>query len=145
MKRKHLVLIIALVIGAAFALSAPVALAKDLTKQDLDKEAESKITEIAPDAAKAEMDKGNVVILDCREPDEYKAGHIPGAVNIPLGQMEFKIEEKFPDRNTRIIMYCKSGVRSSLACCRIDPMGYKNVVNLQGGWEAWLEAGYPVE
>ena len=145
MKRKHLVLIIALVIGAAFALSAPVALAKDLTKQDLVKEAKSKITEIAPDAAKAEMDKGGVVILDCREPSEYKAGHLPGAVNIPRGLLEFKIEEKIPDKNSRIIMYCKSGGRASLACCSISPMGYKNVVSLQGGWKAWLKAGYPVE
>ena len=81
MKRKHLVLIIALVIGAAFALNAPVALAKDLTKKDLVKEAKAKITEITPAQAKAEMDKGGTVILDCREPSEYNAGHIPGGVS----------------------------------------------------------------
>jgi len=145
MKRKHLVLIIALVIGAAFAFNAPVALAKDLTKKDLVKEAKTKITEITPAQAKAEMDKGGTVILDCREPSEYKAGHIPGAVNIPRGLLEFKIEKKIPERNTRILMYCKSGGRASLACCSIDRMGYKNVVSIQGGWKAWEKSGYPVQ
>jgi rhodanese-related sulfurtransferase len=145
MKRRHVVLIIALAIGIAFALNAPMALAKDLTKQDLVKEAKSKIIEIAPDAAKAEIDKGGVVILDCREPNEYKAGHIPGAVNIPRGLLEFKVEEQVPDKAAKIIIYCKSGGRASLACCSLQPMGYKNVVSIQGGWLAWSKAGYPVE
>ena len=145
MKRKNLVFIIALVIGVAFALNAPLTLAKDMTKKDLVKEAKSKITEIAPAEAKAQLDKGGAVFLDCREPSEYKAGHIPGAMNIPRGLLEFKIAEKILDKNTRILMYCKSGGRASLACCSIDRMGYKNVVSIAGGWKAWLKAGYATE
>jgi len=105
MKRKHLVLIIALVIGAAFALNAPMAMAKDLTKKDLVRAAKAKITEIAPAQAKAQLDEGSAVFLDCREPGEYKAGHIPGAMNIPRGLLEFKIAKKVPDKSTKIVMY----------------------------------------
>ena len=145
MKSKNLVFIIALLIGVAFALNAPLALAENMTKKDLVKEAKSKITEIAPAEAKARLDKGDAVFLDCREPSEYKDGHIPGAINIPRGLLEFKIAEKIPDKNSSILMYCKTGGRASLACCSIDRMGYKNVVNIDGGWKAWLKAGYPVE
>jgi predicted sulfurtransferase len=105
MKRKNLVFITALLIGAAFAFNAPVALAKDMTTTDLVKEAKSKITEIAPAEAKAQLDKGGAVFLDCREPSEYKAGHIPGAMNIPRGLLEFKIAKKVPDKSTKIVMY----------------------------------------
>jgi rhodanese-related sulfurtransferase len=145
MKRNNLVIIIALIIGFAFALQGPSVLAKDMTKKDLVKEAKSKITEITPDEAKAQFDKGGAVFLDCREPSEYKAGHIPGAMNIPRGLLEFKIAKKVPDKNARILLYCKSGGRASLACCSIDRMGYKNVVSIAGGWKAWLKAGYPIE
>jgi rhodanese-related sulfurtransferase len=145
MKKKNLVFIIALLIGVAFAFNAPVALAKDMTKTDLVKEAKSKVTQIAPAEAKAQLDKGGAVFLDCREPSEYEAGHIPGAMNIPRGMLEFKIAEKIPDKNTRILMYCKTGGRASLSCCSIDQMGYKNVVSIDGGWKAWEKAKYPVE
>ncbi|MBW1798531.1 MAG: hypothetical protein JRJ21_09055 [Deltaproteobacteria bacterium] len=116
-----------------------------MTKKDLVKEAKSMITEITPAEAKAQLDKGGAVFLDCREPSEYKAGHILGAMNIPRGLLEFKIAEKIPDKNTRVLMYCKTGGRASLACCSIDRMGYKNVVSIAGGWKAWVKAKYPVE
>ncbi|MBW1704359.1 MAG: hypothetical protein JRJ86_04250 [Deltaproteobacteria bacterium] len=116
-----------------------------MTKKDLVKEAKSKITEIAPAEAKAQLGKGGAVFLDCREPSEYKAGHIPGAMNIPRGLLEFKIAKKIPDKNTKILLYCKSGGRASLSCCSIIRMGYKNVVSIGGGWKAWEKAKYPVE
>jgi 3-mercaptopyruvate sulfurtransferase SseA len=105
MKRKHVVLIVVLAIGIAFALNAPMALAKDLTKKELVEQARSKITEITAADAKAQLDKGGAVFLDCREPNEYKQGHVPGALNIPRGLLEFKIEEQVPDKTTRIVMY----------------------------------------
>jgi len=144
MKKKNL-FIIALLIGVAFTFKAPVASAGDMTKDDLVKEAKSKITEIGPAGAKAQLDTGGAVFLDCREPGEYKAGHIPGAVNIPRGLLEFKIAEQIPEKNTMILLYCRSGDRASLACCSIERMGYKNVMNIDGGWQAWVKAGYPVE
>jgi len=145
MKRKYKVVVFALVIGFAFAISAPMTLAKDLTKKDLVEQARSKITEISVEEAKAQLDKGGAIFMDCREPREYKQGHIPGAINIPRGLLEFKIAKVVPDKTTKIVMYCRSGGRASLACCSLEPMGYKNVVSIRGGWLAWTKAGYPVE
>jgi rhodanese-related sulfurtransferase len=85
------------------------------------------------------------VFLDVREPDEYKAGHIPGAVNIPRGLLESRIEDQVSDKNSTIVVYCRSGVRSALASATLVKMGYKGVLNMDGGWKAWQEAGYPAE
>jgi len=145
MKKKSLVLIIVLMISAAFAFNAALALAKDMTAKDLVAEAKKNITSISVSDAKALFDKGGVTFLDCRDQKEFKSGHIPGAVNISRGLLEFKIAKKIPDKNAQIIMYCKSGGRGSLASDSIGKMGYKNVKNMDGGWKAWAKAGYPVE
>lgn len=145
MKNKNIIIIVALIIGFAFSFNTSMALAKDMTAKDLVAEAQKKITVISVAEAKAHFDKGGVVFLDCREEKEYKSGHVPGAINISRGLLEFQIENKIPDKNTTVIMYCKSGGRASLACCSIDKMGYKNVKNMDGGWQAWAKAGYPVD
>jgi len=145
MKRKSLLILVMLMISAVFALQGSLALAEDMTAKDLVAEAKKNITTIAVSEAKALFDKGDVIFLDCREPKEYKSGHIPGAINIPRGLLEFKIGKKISDKNTPVVMYCKSGGRASLACCSIQRMGYKNVKNMDGGWKAWVKAGYPVE
>ena len=142
---RNTVLIVALMLGIAFVLNAPVALAKDMTAKDLVAEAKTNITMISLDDAKALFDKGGVTFLDCREAKEYKAGHIPGAINISRGLLEFKIEGKIPDKNANIVIYCKTGGRGCLACESIAKMGYKNVKNMEGGWKAWEKAGYPVD
>ncbi len=144
MKRRSLVLLIGLTIGIALAFNSGLALAQ-MTAKDLVKEAQGKIEMISPEDAKAKHDKGGVIFLDCRTEDEFKAGHIPGAMHIPRGLLEFKIESKVPDKNAEIIVYCKSGARASLATNNLVRMGYKNAENLDGGWKAWLSAGYPVE
>lgn len=145
MKRKNLLLLVALMISIFFAFNGTLALAEDMTADDLVAEAKKNITMISVEEAKALLDKGGVIFLDCREPKEYKSGHIPGAINIPRGLLEFKIGSKISEKNTPVIMYCKTGGRASLACCSIQRMGYKNVKNIDGGWKAWAKAGYPVE
>lgn len=145
MKRKNLLLLVVLMMSAVFAFHGSLALAQDMTAKDLVAEAKKNITMISVEEAKALFDKGGVTFLDCREPKEYKSGHVPGAINIPRGLLEFQIDKKIPDKNTQVIMYCKSGGRASLACCSIQRMGYKNVKNIDGGWKAWAKAGYPVE
>ena len=145
MKKRHLILIIVLMMSAAFAFNASLAMAKDMTAKDLVTEAKKNIASISVSDAKAMLDKGGVAFLDCREPKEYKSGHIPGAINIPRGLLEFKIGSKLPDKNAPIIMYCKSGGRASLATQSVNRLGYKNVKNMDGGWKAWAKAGYPVE
>ena len=142
---RNTVLIVALMLGIALVFNAPVALAKDMTAKDLVEKAKKNITMISLDEAKALFDKGGIIFLDCRDSKEYKAGHIPGAINISRGLLEFKIEGKIPDKNANIVMYCKSGGRACLACESIGKMGYKNLKNMEGGWMAWEKAGYPVD
>jgi len=143
--KKRITLILALIISAAFAFNASLALAKDMTASDLVDEAKKNITSISVSDAKALLDKGGVVFLDCRTSKEFKSGHIPGAVNIPRGLLEFKIDKKIPDKNASVVIYCKSGGRASLGCYNLVRMGYKNIKNIDGGWKAWTKAGYPVE
>jgi rhodanese-related sulfurtransferase len=118
---------------------------KDMTADDMVKEAKASVCEISVSEAKALLDKGGYLFLDCREPKEFKMGHIPGAINIPRGVMEFKIAKQVPDKNAQVILYCKSGGRGCLATCTLCRMGYQNVKNMDGGWLAWEKAGYPIE
>ena len=145
MKMRSTVLIVALMLGIALVFHAPAAFAKDMTAQDLVEEAKKNITMSTLEDAKALFDKGGVIFLDCREAKEYKAGHIPGAINISRGLLEFQIEGKIPEKNATIVIYCKSGGRGCLACESLAKMGYKNVKNMEGGWLAWEKAGYPVD
>lgn len=92
-----------------------------------------------------------VLIVDVREPDEYAAGHIPRAVNIPRGVLEFRIWKYvgYPDRtNTaaRIYLYCRSGARCALAARTLGELGFTNVYAAVGmKFDDWVAAGYPVE
>lgn len=116
-----------------------------MTPEDLVAEAKQSVCEKSVSACKALFDQERYIFLDCRETKEYKLGHIPGAVNIPRGVLEFKVGNKLPEKDTGIIMYCRKGNRGCLAACTLNKMGYQNVLNMGGGWLAWEKAGYPVE
>lgn len=117
-----------------------------MTAKEMVAKAKAVVPEVTVDQAKANIDKGMYkVILDVREPKEYRAGHIPGAINIPRGVLEFKVTGKIPDKSTPILVYCKTGGRGALAGQTLMKMGYKNVTNMDGGWVAWEKKGYPVE
>ena len=138
--------VIAVVAALALFASVTIALAADKTAEDLVKEAKEKVCEISPADAKAKIDSdASIIILDVREPDEFAKGHIPKAVNIPRGLLEFKVAKEIPTKDAHILVYCKSGGRSCLACSTLLEMGYKNAVSIAGGWQAWLKAGYAVE
>lgn len=94
---------------------------------------------------------GHFAVIDIREPDEYHAGYIPGAVSIPRGLLEFKVGKEdvweeagmyIPKKTDSIVLYCRSGNRSALAAKTLAQLGYTNVQSLEGGWEAW-HAAYP--
>jgi phage shock protein E len=85
------------------------------------------------------------LLIDTREPAEWAAGHIPGAAPVPRGILEGKIEQLAPDVNQPIVLYCASGGRSALAADSLQRMGYRNVLSLAGGFNAWHEAGHPVQ
>ena len=85
------------------------------------------------------------VFLDVREREEWDEGHIPGAVHIPRGWLESRIEQAVPDRSRRIVAYCASGNRSAFAAITLREMGYKNVASMATGFRGWAEAGGEVE
>ena len=107
------------------------------TKHDLVKEANRHVKTIDCTHADKLLGKKGVIFLDVREPAEYKAGHIQGAINVPRGLLEFKIASKIRDKGAKIIVYCKTGGRGALATYTLKQMGYKNAENLDGGWLGW--------
>lgn len=138
--------VIAMIVALALSVSLTTAVAQDKTPTDLVNEAKEKVCEISPADAKEKIDSGApLFVLDVREPDEFGKGHIPKAVNIPRGLLEFKVGSTIPNKDAHIIAYCKSGGRSCLACETLQELGYTNVESIAGGWTAWLKAGYPVE
>ena len=146
MKRRNLIFVVTLMISVAFAFNASLALAQDMTVADFKAEAFKNITQISADNAKALLDKGGVVFVDVREPDEFKAGHILGAKNIPRGTIEWMVPKQISDdKNASIVVYCEHGSRGALATYTLVRMGYKNVKNLEGGRADWVKAGCPVE
>jgi molybdopterin/thiamine biosynthesis adenylyltransferase/rhodanese-related sulfurtransferase len=83
------------------------------------------------------------VLLDVREKDEYRDGHLNGAISLPRGFLEMRVEETIPDKQTPIIAYCAGGTRSLIAARTLKEMGYGNVVSMTGGFTAWKNAGMP--
>jgi rhodanese-related sulfurtransferase len=143
MNKKNMSVLLAVLLLAGAALGC--ATSSEMTPKDFVAEANAKIVSISVDEAKAMLDKGGIIFLDCREPKEYESGHIPGAINIPRGLIEFQISDKIPDKNAEIVVYCKSGGRSSLSTFSLVKMCYKNVKSMAGGWQAWTKAGFPVK
>jgi rhodanese-related sulfurtransferase len=95
---------------------------------------------------KAAIDKKEkAVILDVRDPNEFAAGHLPGAMNISRGTLEFVVVNKIPDQNAKIYVYCKTAGRSALATKTLGDLGYKNAALMDAQFADWIKAGYPVE
>jgi rhodanese-related sulfurtransferase len=111
--------------------------------QRLVAEAKMKITEISPTEAAEKSKNGEAVIVDVREKDEWDEEHIPDAIHMSRGTIEFDIEEKVPDTNAMIICHCGGGGRSALAAESLQKMGYKNVRSMSGGFKAWRAASLP--
>jgi rhodanese-related sulfurtransferase len=88
-------------------------------------------------------DRSDVVILDVREQSEWDAGHIPGALFIPMGQVPDRLSEIPQDKT--VIVQCRSGNRSDQVTAFLEGQGFTNVHNLLGGINAWQGAGLPVE
>jgi protein disulfide-isomerase len=96
------------------------------------------------DFARMADDKQNV-ILDVRTPEEFQAGHIPGAVNLGVTASDFQTKAALLDRSKIYLVHCASGVRSARACDKLNHLDFPNLYNLPGGFRAWAKAGKPVE
>jgi rhodanese-related sulfurtransferase len=115
------------------------------TAHDLVAQAKAHTHEIAITQAEDAIRSADVLI-DVREADEYAAGHLPGAVHMSRGLLEFKISgsPELAARDLNIVLYCKTSGRAALAAVQLQAMGYLKVTSIAGGFDAWVAAGKPV-
>jgi sulfur-carrier protein adenylyltransferase/sulfurtransferase len=107
--------------------------------------ARSRITEVTPAEAAAQLSKPRVVALDVREPDEFQQGALKDAVHIPRGYLEIQVAGKVPERTTPLVVYCAGGTRSAFAADTLAQLGYTDVVSMEGGFNRWKDEGRPWE
>jgi rhodanese-related sulfurtransferase len=108
-------------------------------------DAKKRIRETNVDQVKARLDGGEkLLIVDVREESEYAKDHLPVSVHLGKGILERDIEQKVPDLDAEIILYCGGGFRSALAADALQKMGYRNVLSMDGGIRVWREKGYPL-
>lgn len=113
------------------------------TFQQLMDEARGAVGELSPQQVRELLrNDGKHVVLDVREKEEYREGHLEGAVSVPRGFLEMKMDAEVPDKSTPIIAYCAGGVRSLLAGKVMKEMGYEDVTSMSGGYTAWKNEGY---
>lgn len=117
-----------------------------MTGHDFVVEAKAQIKEISADQAVGFVQQG-ITVLDVREGEEYLAGHLPGAIHIPRGVLEFKVHlvPQTADKGKTILVYCKTGGRSALSALALQRMGYTQIVSLAGGFDQWTAGGRPVD
>ena len=102
------------------------------------------VTEIAQQTLLAQP-PGQSLVLDVRTPDEYTAGHVPNAINIPHDQIDAHLAELEAHKSGPVVVYCKSGRRAGLAAEALAESGFTNLLHLTGDMEAWTAAGLPIE
>ena len=145
----------AIIFAGAIAVTAP-ALAQEpvwppiVTKYVATARKHVKTTDMAGYLAAVKDPKG-AVLLDVREPAEFAAGHVPGAMSIPRGLLEFFIYQdlgypkKKIDTSMKIYTQCKTGGRATLAARTLKEIGFTNVTAVIMNWDDWVKAGNPVE
>jgi rhodanese-related sulfurtransferase len=116
------------------------------TPHDLVLAAKQTVQEISIDNAPAAIAQGDFLI-DVRESEEFQAGHLPGAIHMSRGMLEFKLaaNPQLQSRDLKITVYCKTSGRAALCALSLKEMGYVNVRSIAGGFDAWQAAGFHVE
>lgn len=108
-------------------------------------DAKTRVRETTVDVIKSRMDRGDrFTLVDVREESEFAKDHLPGAIHMGKGVIERDLEQKVPDLNTELVLYCGGGFRSALAADNLQKMGYTNVLSMDGGIRDWREKGYPI-
>ncbi len=105
----------------------------------------AKHREIDPVELNKMIDADAALVVDVREADEFAAGHIPGAIHLPRGQLELRVNGELPDPTVRILACCEFGKISTLAAATLRELGFCRAMALDGGLKAWREAGYAVQ
>src|SRR5437763_8338271 len=114
---------------------------------DLLKQVKERIKEVDPREVYEIVSNGyKAAVVDVREQHEYDEGRLPGAVHVPRGHLETRIEQAVRDKDARIILYCQSGNRSAFAADTLaSQLGYTNVASMTGGITLWKDRGFAVE
>jgi len=117
-----------------------------LTRDELLNQARQNIHIIDADETQTLIDKG-AMLLDVREPSEFDMGHLPEAVHIPRGLLEFMVDNhpKLQNRTQTMVVYCKNGGRSTLATDLLQRMGFSDIHMLAGGFDNWTGTVHKVE
>jgi len=104
-----------------------------------------RVREVTVHDVKARLDRNEqFVLIDVREDNEWEKDHLPHAIHLGKGIIERDIEQRVPDLNAPIVLYCGGGFRSALAADNLGKMGYTNVISMDGGIRGWREQGYPL-
>jgi molybdopterin/thiamine biosynthesis adenylyltransferase/rhodanese-related sulfurtransferase len=115
------------------------------TYRELLQQVKGEIDEVDATRARDILGEDSAVLVDVRERDEWDEGHIPGAVHVPRGNLESRVENAVPDKSRQVVVYCASGNRSAFAAKTLEELGYEHVVSLAGGFTDWKRNGNPVE
>jgi len=108
-------------------------------------EASREIAFVSMEDVRSRLGTHDFVLLDVREKEAFASGHLPGARHLPRGQLELRVDKELPDSSARILTYCQYGKISTLAAATLRAMGYQRAVALDGGFDAWAKAGFPIE
>jgi molybdopterin/thiamine biosynthesis adenylyltransferase len=115
------------------------------TYRELLQQVKGEIDEVDATRAREILGDESAALVDVREREEWDEGHIPGAVHVPRGNLESRIENAVPDKSRQVVVYCASGNRSAFAAKTLEELGYEHVVSLAGGFTDWKRNGNPVE
>jgi sulfur-carrier protein adenylyltransferase/sulfurtransferase len=115
------------------------------TYRELLQQVRDEIAEVDAGGARDLIDDRDPLVVDVREQDEWDEGHIPGAIHIPRGFLESRIERAAPDSTRPVLLYCSAGNRSAFAAKTLTELGYEDVASLAGGFTDWKRNGFPVE
>jgi rhodanese-related sulfurtransferase len=143
MKRLALVLIAFLVAGGVFAQPTQNA-GTEAMAAFIAEASQAGWLQIAPPDAFDFIEQVEPFIVDVRSAEEFASGHIEGAVNIPLAQLDGRIAELPQDLNAPFLVYCAVGIRGNFGLVYLKMLGYTNLRNIRGGSGAWIDAGLPV-
>jgi len=116
------------------------------TYADLLLEVNERVTQVSLEELRARQERGEkFVLVDVREKDEWRQGHIPGSIHIPRGFLEMQAASRLPEKDARIVTICAAGIRSAFAAKVLDDLGYTNVETANPGFVQWKDRGFPVE
>lgn len=120
-------------------------MSEKLSGRDLLKKAKDSAALLGPEEVHEMLSRGEqAVLVDVREADEWRAGHLPGAVHIPRGFLEMQVDDTLPDKDAPLIVYCAGGNRSPLAAVTLEQLGYSNVKVMARGYSGWRGLGFEV-